>query len=58
MVLYALSAYGFLGVDPFDGIIYTMVIVYSLSGVLINILAVWQFREFKRSGKRPETDVS
>ena len=58
MVLYALSAYGFLGVDPFDGIIYTMVIVYSLSGVLINILAVWQFREFKRSGKRPETDIS
>ena len=40
MVLYAMSAYGMLGVDPFDGIIYIMVIVYSLSGVMINILAV------------------
>ncbi len=48
MVLYALSAYGLLGVDPFDGIIYIMVIVYSISGVLMNILAVWQFRKLRR----------
>lgn len=48
MVLYALSAYGLLGVDPFDGIIYIMVIVYSLSGVIINALAVWQFKKLRR----------
>ncbi|MBP5685314.1 MAG: hypothetical protein J6W72_02655, partial [Candidatus Methanomethylophilaceae archaeon] len=48
MVLYALSAYGLLGVDPFDGIIYIMVVVYSISGVLMNILAVWQFRKLRR----------
>lgn len=49
MVLYAMSAYGLLGVDPFDGIIYIMVIVYSLSGVIINVLAVWQFKKMRRS---------
>ncbi len=48
MVLYAMSAYGLLGVDPFDGIIYIMVIVYSLSGVIINALAVWEFKKLKR----------
>ena len=48
MVLYALSAYGLLGVDPFDGIIYIMVIVYSLSGVFMNMLAVWQFGKLRR----------
>ena len=48
MVLYALSAYGLLGVDPFNGIIYIMVTVYSISGVLMNILAVWQFRKLRR----------
>jgi len=49
MVLYALSAYGFLGVDPFDGIIYIMAIVYSLNGIIINILAVWEFRKIRRA---------
>ena len=48
MVLYALSAYGLLGLDPFDGIIYIMVIVYSLSGVFMNMLAVWQFGKLRR----------
>lgn len=47
MVLYAISAYGFLGVDPFDGIIYIMVGVYSLSGIIITALAVWQFRKMR-----------
>jgi len=49
MVLYALSAYGLLGGDPFDGIIYIMVTVYSLSGVIMNALAVWQFRKLRLS---------
>jgi len=35
-------------VDPFDGIIYIMVIVYSLSGVIINALAIWEFKKLKR----------
>jgi Na+-driven multidrug efflux pump len=48
MVLYAMSAYGLLGVDPFDGIIYIMVTVYSLSGVIINALAIWEFKNLKR----------
>lgn len=48
MALYAASAYGLLGVDPFDGIIYIMVVVYSLSGVIINALAIWQFRKLRR----------
>lgn len=47
MAVYALSAYGLLGVDPFDGIIYGMVIMYSLSGVLMNILAVYHFRKLE-----------
>jgi putative MATE family efflux protein len=47
MVFYALSAYGFLGVDPFDGIIYIMVVMYSLSGVFMNALAVYQFRKLR-----------
>ena len=48
MVLYAMSAYGLLGVDPFDGIIYIMVTVYSLSGIIINALAIWEFKNLKR----------
>ena len=51
MVLYAMSAYGLLGVDPFDGIIYIMAIVYSLSGVIINALAIQQFRKLKNGIK-------
>jgi putative MATE family efflux protein len=49
MVFYALSAYGLLGVDPFDGIIYVMTIVYSLNGIMVTILAVWQFKKLRRT---------
>ena len=49
MVVYALSAYGFLGIDPFDGIIYSMVVMYSLSGIIVTALAVWQFKKISRA---------
>lgn len=48
MVAYALCAYGLLGVDPFDGIIYTMTAIYSLGGVILTAVAVSQFRKFRR----------
>ena len=48
MIVYASSAYGLLGVDPFDGIIYGMVVMYSLSGVFMNMLAIWNFRRLKQ----------
>ena len=48
MIVYASSAYGLLGVDSFDGIIYGMVVMYSLSGVFMNMLAIWNFRRLKQ----------
>jgi len=48
LALYALAATGLLGVDPFDGIIYMMVFVYSLGGVVLFSLAVWEFRKISR----------
>ena len=45
LVLYALAAYGYLGVDPFDGILYIMVGLHVFSGV-----SLWYFadREYKK----------
>ncbi len=47
MMLYALSAYGFLWMDPFEGIIYIMVVVYAFNGIAMSALAVWQFRKIR-----------
>jgi len=49
LFMYALSAYGYLGIDPFDGIIYSMVVIHLLGGVILMSLGI---REFKKLSKR------
>jgi Na+-driven multidrug efflux pump len=49
LVFYALSAYGLLGVDPFEGIIYIMVIMYSFNGIIMTALALNGFRKLRKS---------
>ena len=49
LVFYALSAYGLLGIDPFEGIIYIMVIMYSLNGLIMTALALNSFRKLRAS---------
>jgi len=43
--LYALSAYGLLGVDPFEGIIYSMVAVHIFGGIALVGMALYFFRK-------------
>lgn len=46
--LYALSAYGLLGVDPFEGIIYCMVIVHIFGGVALMAMAWNEFSKLRK----------
>lgn len=46
--LYALSAYGLLGVDPFKGIIYCMVIVHVFGGIALMVMAWREFSKLKK----------
>ena len=48
LVLYALSAYGYFGIDPFEAILYNMVLLHVFSGATL-----WYFaeREYKKAVK-------
>ena len=47
--LYAIAAYGYLGVDPFEGIIYCMVAVHIFGAVCLGLLASKEYRKIKKS---------
>ena len=47
--MYAVACYGLLGVDPFDGIIYCMVIVHVILFLAMWILARREFNKLKRA---------
>ena len=47
--LYALSAYGLLGVDPFEGIIYSMVAVHVFGGIALVAMGMYCFRKISRT---------
>ena len=47
--LYALAAYGMMGIDPYEGIIYSMVLIHVLGGLGLLFL---ERREFKRLKER------
>ncbi|MCQ2069678.1 MAG: hypothetical protein MJZ68_00920 [archaeon] len=47
--LYALAAYGYMGIDPFEGIIYSMVLIHIIGGICLLSLALWQFKKVKAS---------
>lgn len=50
--LYALATYGLLGVDPFEGIIYSMVLVHVLGGLCLMYLAIRTFRKIRSELER------
>ena len=47
--LYAIAAYGYLGVDPFEGIIYCMVAVHIFGAVCLGLLVSREYRKIKKS---------
>ncbi len=47
--LYALAAYGYMGVDPFEGIIYSMVAVHIFGAVCLTYLAYREFKKIERA---------
>ncbi|MGN0098032.1 MAG: MATE family efflux transporter [Candidatus Methanomethylophilaceae archaeon] len=51
--LYALSAYGFLGVDPFEGIIYCMVAVHIFGGIALMHTAEKEYRKVRAETTGP-----
>lgn len=52
--LYALSAYGILGVDPFEGIIYCMVAVHIFGGVSLVGMGLYFFRKISSEATQQE----
>ncbi|MBE6528132.1 MAG: MATE family efflux transporter [Thermoplasmata archaeon] len=46
--LYAIAAYGYFGVDPFEGIIYCMVAVHIGGAFAMNAFALKEYRTIKR----------
>ena len=51
LALYALAAYGYLGVDPFEGIIYIMVGMHVFGGLALVYLERAEFKKLKASGQ-------
>jgi hypothetical protein len=49
--LYAIAAYGYMGVDPYDGIIYSMVAVHIFGAFCLVGLAVREFRKIEKEVK-------
>ncbi|MBO4568605.1 MAG: hypothetical protein J5674_01270 [Candidatus Methanomethylophilaceae archaeon] len=49
LTLYAIAAYGYMGVDPYDGIIYSMVAVHIFGAFCLIGLAVREFRKIERA---------
>jgi Na+-driven multidrug efflux pump len=47
--LYALASYGLLGVDPFEGIIYCMVIVHTILFIVMWTLSRHEFKKLRAS---------
>lgn len=47
LFLFALSAYGFLGIDPFQGILYIMTGLNVLGGVIIVSIALVELRKLR-----------
>jgi len=46
--LYAIAAYGYMGVDPFEGIIYSMVAVHIFGAVCLIYFAMREYRRLKK----------
>jgi len=46
--LYALAAYGLFGIDPFEGIIYSMVAVHIFGAVCLIYLAYREYSKLKK----------
>ena len=46
--LYALAAYGYFGIDPFEGIIYSMVGVHMFGALCLGLFAYGEFRKLKK----------
>ncbi len=46
--LYALAAYGYFGIDPFEGIIYSMVVVHMFGALCLGLFAYGEFRKLKK----------
>ncbi len=46
--LYALAAYGYFGIDPFEGIIYSMVAVHMFGALCLGLFAYGEFRKLKK----------
>jgi putative MATE family efflux protein len=53
--LYALAAYGYMGIDPFEGIIYSMVLIHVLGALGLGYLS---YREYKKIKDRVEADLA
>jgi putative MATE family efflux protein len=49
LILFALSAYGYLGVDPFQGIMFIMVSLNVYGGAIVMMLALWQLRKLSKA---------
>jgi Na+-driven multidrug efflux pump len=54
LALYAVASYGLLGVDPFDGIIYCMVIVHVVLFLAMWLLSRHEFNKLKRAKRQSE----
>ena len=46
--LYALAAYGYFGIDPFEGIIYSMVAVHVFGALCLGLFAYGEFSKLKK----------
>ena len=55
--LYALSAYGLLGLDPFEGIIYSMVAVHVFGGIALVAMGLYYFRKISNTQSEEQPKV-
>ncbi len=51
LILFALSAYGFLGIDPFQGIMLIMVTLNTVGGFIVMSLAILHMNRLIRSSQ-------
>jgi len=56
--LYAIAAYGYMGVDPFEGIIYSMVAVHMFGAVCLIYLARREFKKIEKEVMLREAEAS
>ena len=57
LTLYAASAYGLLGIDPFEGIMYIMVAINVSAGVIVVLLALRELKKLKRGHSSKPSDA-